>query len=44
MGFQFVEKGSTEGITQIIVIEVIYFAPETVITIAAFRDKTVDTM
>ncbi len=41
MGFQFVEKGSTEGITQIIVIEVIYFAPETVITIAAFRDKTV---
>ena len=40
--FQFIEKSSTESITEIVVVKVLHMTPEAVVTIAAFRKKAVD--
>ena len=40
--FQFIEKSSTESVTEIVVVKVFYMTPESVITVAAFGKDTVD--
>ena len=40
--FHFIQKGSTEGITKVSVVKVFHVAPETVITVAAFRDEAMN--
>ena len=40
--FHFIEKCSTEGVTEIIIIKVFDMTPETVITVAAFGKKAVN--
>ena len=40
--FHFVKQGSAEGVAQEGIIEVADAAPETIVTISAFRNKTVD--
>ncbi len=41
-GFHFVKQGSAEGVTQEGIVEVADVPPETIITVSAFRNKTVD--
>ena len=40
--FQFIKESGPESVTEIIVIKVLYMAPEAVITVAAFGKETVD--
>ena len=40
--FQFIEKSSTESITEIVVVKVFYMTPESIITVAAFGKDAVD--
>ena len=40
--FQFIEKSSTERITEIVIVKVFYMTPEAVITVTAFGKETVD--
>lgn len=40
--FQFIEKSSTESITEIVVIKVFYMTPESIITVASFGKDAVD--
>ena len=40
--FHFIEKCSTEGVTEIIIIKVFDMTPETVITVVAFGKKAVN--
>lgn len=40
--FQFIEKSSTESVTEIVVVKVLYMTPETIITVAAFGKEAVD--
>ena len=40
--FQFIEKSSTESVTEIVVVKVFYMAPEAIITVTAFGKETVD--
>ena len=40
--FYFIKKGSTESITQEIVVEMVDIAPKAIITVTAFRNKTMD--
>ena len=40
--FHFVKQGSAEGVTQEGIIEVADVAPETIVTVSAFRNKTMD--
>ena len=40
--FQFIKESGPESVTEIIVIKVLYMAPEAVITVAAFGKDTVD--
>ena len=40
--FQFIEKSRAESIAQIVVVKVLYMAPEAVITVTAFGKETVD--
>lgn len=40
--FHFVKQGSAEGVAQEGIIEVADAAPETIVTVSAFRNKTVD--
>lgn len=40
--FQFIEKGRAESIAQIVVVKVLYMAPEAVVTVAAFGKETVN--
>ena len=40
--FHFVKQGSAEGVTQEGIVEVADVPPETIITVSAFRNKTVD--
>ena len=40
--FRLIEKNSTEGITEIVVVKVFDMAPEAVITVTAFGKETVD--
>lgn len=40
--FHFIEKGSTEGVTEKIIIKVFDMTPETVITVGAFGKKAVN--
>lgn len=41
-GFHFTQQSSAESIAEVGIVEVIGIAPETVITVAAFRDQAVD--
>lgn len=41
-GFHFVKQGSAEGIAQEGIVEVVDVPPETIVTVSAFRNKTVD--
>lgn len=40
--FQFIEKSSTESVTEIVVVEVFYMTPESIITVSAFGKDAVD--
>lgn len=40
--FQFIEKSSTERVTEIVVVKVFYMTPESIITVVAFGKKTVN--
>ena len=40
--FQFIEKSSTESITEIVVVKVFYMTPESIITVAAFGKEAVN--
>ena len=40
--FHFIEESCAESISQIVVVKVLYMAPETVITVTAFGKKAVD--
>ena len=40
--FQFIEKSSTESITEIVVVKVFYVTPETIITVATFGKDAVN--
>lgn len=40
--FQFIEKSSTESVTEIVVVQVFYMTPESIITVAAFGKETVN--
>ena len=40
--FQFMEKSSTESVTEIVVIQVFYMTPEAVITVSAFGKEAVN--
>ena len=40
--FQFIEKSSTESVTEIVVVKVFYMTPESIITVAAFGKKAVN--
>lgn len=40
--FQFIEKSSTERVTEIVGVKVFYMTPETIITVAAFGKDAVD--
>ena len=42
--FHLIQKGSAEGITKESIVKVFYIAPETIITVAPFRDKTMYAM
>ena len=41
-GFHFIKQGGPESIAQIVIVEIIDIAPETVVTVATFRDETMD--
>jgi len=41
-GFHFIQQGSAEGVAKVGVVKVLYIAPETVVTVAPFRDETMD--
>ena len=41
-GFHFIKQGGPESVAQIGIAEMIDIAPETVVTVAAFRDETMD--
>ena len=40
--FQFIEKSSTESVTEIVVVKVFYMTPESIITVAAFGKEAVN--
>lgn len=40
--FQFIEKSSTESVTEIVVVKVFYMTPESIITVASFGKDAVD--
>ena len=40
--FHFVKQGSAEGVAQEGIIEMVDVAPETIVTVSAFRNKTMD--
>lgn len=40
--FQFIEKSSTESVTEIVVIKVFYMTPKSIITVAAFGKEAVN--
>jgi hypothetical protein len=40
--FQFIEKNSTESVTEIVVVKVLYMTPESIVTVAAFGKEAVN--
>ena len=40
--FQFIEKSSTESITEIVVVKMFYMTPEAIITVTTFGKKAVN--
>lgn len=40
--FQFIKQSSTEGVTEVVVVEVFYMTPEAVIAVTAFGKEAVD--
>ena len=41
-GFHFIQESGTEGVPKVSVVEMLYIAPESVITVSAFGDKAMD--
>ena len=40
--FHFIQESGTEGVPKVSVVEMLYIAPESVITVSAFGDKAMD--